>query len=165
MLVLTKFKRRLNPKLALRGVTLSVLLVMGNTTSADVVSATPAPFAQYSVDQILEAYHVVSIQLSNDLETVRGDNEGIAMVYGKHMLKVFELVGYDLDSTVFAIVNSASGSYTDRHAFARAVHLEPIIARVANREPGFAEGLLKIGALSERTILEIENEFYSRTIM
>ena len=121
--------------------------------SFSVFAALPAaPMDDTTVAKINAAFAPVENQFTGELNAVKGDPEKTAEVIGRYSNWVFTQIGYSHDETVYKYLTDQSVEPFQKNFFAREVGLGNVIAQVASQLPGYAQGYLKSGALTQRTI-------------
>jgi hypothetical protein len=131
----------------------SFVVALCTCLSFSVFAALPAaPMNDATVAKINAAFAPVESQFNRELNAVKGDPEKSAEVIGRYSNWVFSQIGYSHDETVYKYLTDPSIDPFQKNFFAREAGLGNVIAQVASQIPGYAQGYLKSGALTQRTI-------------
>lgn len=133
----------------------SALLLCVALLSLSTVAAAalpPAPMDQATGLKIAAIVNQMEEPLEAELSAAQGDSEATAEVIGRYANAAFEHAGYSHDETLYQYLTAKTGNPLQMNLFAREVGFGFIVQTVVGQMPGYADGFLRSGAVSQRTV-------------
>lgn len=133
----------------------SALLLCVALLSLSTVAAAalpPAPMDQATGQMISAIFTQMQEPLEAELSAAQGDGEATAEVLGRYASAAFDHAGYSHDETLYQYLTSPTADPFQKNLFAREVGFGVIVQTVVGQMPGYADGFLRSGAVSQRTL-------------
>lgn len=124
------------------------LLSFSSVTAA---ALPPAPMDQATGQRIAAIASLMQQPLDAELAAAKGDNEATAEVLGRYASEAFEQAGYSHDETLWQYLTAQAADPFQKNLFAQQVGFGFIVQTVASQMPGYTEGFIRSGAVTQRT--------------